>query len=294
MRKSILLSSMVILVLAFSAFAEVPQLINYQGLLTDSSGAPVVDGGHLVKFIIYDAPAGGTDLWNSGFQNVTTADGLFSYALGSNVSLPDDIFTDTSRYLGITVGVDPEITPRSRLETSPYAYHALRADSAAFSEITAGVTQSFDPGDVITTGFLVLEMTDSINCPSSGYVMASVSAGIGCMHTNGDLDVVFLILTDSTYTVTSDQDNNAWVVSASMPTDTYNDLLHVHKVYPVDAGWNEFNVISSQNDFGGATDNFATSDLTLSLLFIPNAFGTVETGAKSLGNSPLNDLPLKK
>ncbi len=109
------------LLLAVSISAQVPNTINYQGRLTDASGSPVADGAYLVKFIIYDAAVGGADLWNTGFQNITTNGGLFTYELGSNIALPAGIFDDTTRYLGITVGTDAELFPRSKLNTVPYA-----------------------------------------------------------------------------------------------------------------------------------------------------------------------------
>lgn len=111
--------------------AGVPHIITYQGRLTDALDDPVPDGMYSVKFIIYDAPSGGAEKWNSGFQSIITDDGLFSYNLGSNVILPDSVFTfDTTRYLGITVGGDPEMTPRTQLVAQPYAYQALKSDSA--------------------------------------------------------------------------------------------------------------------------------------------------------------------
>ena len=124
-----------VMVLATSvAVADVPQTINYQGRLTDATGA-VVDGGHLIKFKIYGSAAGDDSLWWSGFQIVQVDSGLFEYQLGGSVQLPDDLFeTDTSRYLGITIGVDPEIAPRVRMISAPYAYQALRADSADYAD----------------------------------------------------------------------------------------------------------------------------------------------------------------
>ncbi len=124
------------LAVLFAASAEaaaVPQTINYQGRLTDAAGDPVPNVPILVKFIIYDDPGAGTALWNSGFQSVTPEDGLFTYPLGSMVDLPDNLFTDTIRYLGITIGADPELSPRERFRTVPYAYHALRADTAGIA-----------------------------------------------------------------------------------------------------------------------------------------------------------------
>lgn len=127
-----------ILLSAAMATAEVPQVISYQGRLLDSGGNPVTDGPQLMQFIIYDAPAGGTALWTSGFHSTSVEDGLFSVLLGASPHppLPHDLFggdffsPDTARWLGITVGVDPEITPRTKFTAQAYAYQSLRADTA--------------------------------------------------------------------------------------------------------------------------------------------------------------------
>ncbi len=117
--------------------ADVPRQITYQGVLSDSTGAAVPDAPYLLKFIIWDDPTAtgaGNEKWNSGFQTVNPVGGLFSYDLGSNVALPDDLFaTDTSRWLGITVGTDSEISPRTKLNSQSYSYEALRADTAGVS-----------------------------------------------------------------------------------------------------------------------------------------------------------------
>ena len=41
---TLILTSLIILVLAFVAIAEVPQIIAYQGRLLDNAGDPVADG----------------------------------------------------------------------------------------------------------------------------------------------------------------------------------------------------------------------------------------------------------
>ncbi len=117
--------------LGLSALAAVPNPINYQGQLTNSSGDPVPDGPYNITFTIYDHATltTGHVLWVSGPHSITVNGGLINYLLGSNTPLPDDIMIDTTRYLGIRVGADPEISPRTKLTTVPFAYQALRADS---------------------------------------------------------------------------------------------------------------------------------------------------------------------
>ena len=123
-----------LIVLPLAALAAVPQLINYQGLLTDSAGLPVPDGSYLINFKIYASPTYPAWLWASGPQSVTVSSGNFSYLLGSQVSFPAQLFdSDTIRYLGITVGTDPELSPRTRLVSTPYSFQALHADTSDYA-----------------------------------------------------------------------------------------------------------------------------------------------------------------
>lgn len=138
--------------LAAIAQAEVPQLITVQGRLTDASGAPVTDGPYLIKFKIYGSADGSDSLWSSGFQTVTLSKGLFTYQLGSSEPLPEDLFTDTLRWLGITVGTDAEITPRTRLTSQAYASQSLRADT---SRISATVYENAITGAEILDGTIM-------------------------------------------------------------------------------------------------------------------------------------------
>ena len=110
------------------AFADVPQIINYQGYLTDSGGNPVPDNDYTITFKIYPTSGGSSYYWNSGPQTVTVTGGKFTYYLGQNTPFPSDLFDGADRYLGITVGTDPEINPRVRLAAVPYA---LRSGDAA-------------------------------------------------------------------------------------------------------------------------------------------------------------------
>lgn len=120
-----------LILLASATLAEVPQVIMYQGRLTTAAGQTVADGNYLIKFTIYDAPSAGTVLWDNGYRTVAVAGGMLCYALGDSTALPHNLFSsDTTRYLGIKVGADPEMTPRVHLTAQAYAYHALRADTA--------------------------------------------------------------------------------------------------------------------------------------------------------------------
>ena len=112
-----------LMVLCSVSFAQVPQLINYQGKLTNASGAPVNDTLHMV-FTIY-ADTGGTNLlWAEPQSAVIVEKGVFNVLLGSVNPIPDSVFNGSVRYLGVKVEHDPEITPRTPMVSVAYAYRA--------------------------------------------------------------------------------------------------------------------------------------------------------------------------
>ncbi|MCI0330836.1 MAG: tail fiber domain-containing protein [candidate division Zixibacteria bacterium] len=132
-----------------AVFAAVPQLINFQGILRDGSGNPVPNSTYSVTFRIYDAPTGGTLLY-SETQSVGTVNGLFTVLLGSATvgGIPDAVLGDSSRYLGVTVSPDPEMTPRQKLASVAYGYRVNSVDGASGGTITNKV--SIGPGHTNT------------------------------------------------------------------------------------------------------------------------------------------------
>jgi len=143
----LLVAPILIAALAVSSFAGSPQLVSYQGILTDGSGLPL-SGTFQIAFTIYDAPAAGSAIWTETHAAVSVSDGLFSVLLGSVLQLDDVDFSDTSRYLGITVDADPEIIPRIRLVSVPYAFRTATVDGASGGNIATKV--SIGPGHTLS------------------------------------------------------------------------------------------------------------------------------------------------
>ncbi len=149
----VLMALIVVLVFTPQGMAETPRLISYQGRLTDLSGNPLPDGAKGLRFILWDDPtavAPANEIWNSGPVTVTTTEGIFSVELGKApmTALDPAIFTDTVLWLGITVGADPEISPRTRLISAPYSLAAQYADS---SRVTTDRYVN-ETGDTMTSG----------------------------------------------------------------------------------------------------------------------------------------------
>ncbi|MBI5647790.1 MAG: hypothetical protein HY962_12745 [Ignavibacteriae bacterium] len=115
----------------------VPQSMAYQGYVTDLAGSPVADGNYSFTFALYTVESGGTALWQETHPTVAVTKGLFAVHLGrGNPAVPLTPLFDQQYFLGIKMGVDPEMTPRVRLSTSAYSFHARTADGVAPGSIT--------------------------------------------------------------------------------------------------------------------------------------------------------------
>ncbi|MDP3023904.1 MAG: hypothetical protein Q8O10_00005 [candidate division Zixibacteria bacterium] len=132
--KYFLIVAGLMLVLFSYSSAQVPQLINYQGKLTKSNGAPL-DTTISMVFSIYADSAGTILKWTETQGAVKVEKGLFNVLLGSVDSIPYSVFDGSIRYLGVKVGTDPEITPRKPMVSVPYAYKSFEADTADYAKV---------------------------------------------------------------------------------------------------------------------------------------------------------------
>ena len=144
--------NLIIALCLLSAFgvkaADVPTMINYQGRLLEN-GQLVNQGGMSLTLTLYDAAIGGSDIYQE-VDTVDVVDGLYSTTIGDNQfgggasSLSTALNAlGTNAWLGIQFGSDPELTPRERLQSVPYAMKA--------GGVTAGaVTSLYVPGGTST------------------------------------------------------------------------------------------------------------------------------------------------
>ncbi len=129
---------------------NVPQLIGYQGRLTDpSTDEPVANGTYDMRFCLYadaESPPGpqpeGSALWCED-QTVSVTDGVFSVLLGSVTPIPETVFDGTVRYLGVRVESDNEMAPRRRVASVGYAYQAEESSTADYAS-SAGNADTVD------------------------------------------------------------------------------------------------------------------------------------------------------
>ena len=105
--------------------ASVPNKISYQGILTNSSGAPVADGSYDIKFELFNALSGGTALWSETQTAVTVSNGTFSVLLGSVTPLIgifyQPLWVEITVVSGPGIGSPVVFSPRTELASAAYA-----------------------------------------------------------------------------------------------------------------------------------------------------------------------------
>jgi hypothetical protein len=125
--RNLLISLVMVLVLGLGlASGQVPQMITYQGLLTDDAASPVADGSYNLTFRIYDAETGGTELWSETQPSVAVSGGLFKVQLGSVTPLALEF--DDPYWLEVQIGAESPQAPRLALGSVPYSFTAMQAD----------------------------------------------------------------------------------------------------------------------------------------------------------------------
>jgi len=111
--------------------ADVPALINYQGLLTDINGN-VVSGSKTVSISIHDAVTSGTQLYSESIGSVTVQNGVYSFQFGSGPTFTAALATGSQQWLQVALDGTAQ-TPRERLVSVPFAMKAVEADIAGFN-----------------------------------------------------------------------------------------------------------------------------------------------------------------
>lgn len=138
----------VLIFLAGVSSADIPKLINYQGMLTDDGGNPLNETVN-ITFKIYNdslSVSESNKKWEEVQSGIQVVNGLFNVMLGRVVALDLDFSEDY--WLDLTVGGE-HLPDRVRLTSVGYAYRAKVADSATVATSTQTGGGWVDDGIVV-------------------------------------------------------------------------------------------------------------------------------------------------
>ena len=267
----VFLSTLILVVLGMSIYAEVPSTMSYQGRLTDTNGDPVADIPHNITFRIYDETS--TVRWEES-HTIATTDGLFTVQLGSNGSpLTVDVFNYAECWLGITVDTELELTPRTQLNTVPYSF---RTGSVKSLDIIN------EPGVAAFSGAYYVYLDDlaytvlcslTITCPAEGYVMAVAHGRLATLpeHTTGTNSYAIVGISDVSTALPGNQDLDFHIDSAA-PSGTYSFPFGMTSMFEVPSA-GPYTYYYLAYEYSGSV---TVADMQFNLVYFPTAYGTVD------------------
>lgn len=139
MIKHVLVS--LLLLVSTTVMGAAPNLINYQGQLTDANGNALASDVYDLTFKIYDALTDGNLKWTETHTDIPVVKGFFNVVLGKNVDITP-AFSTASAFLEITVDTGTPISPRQQVLSAPYAIQAGHATTADNADTVGGETKN--------------------------------------------------------------------------------------------------------------------------------------------------------
>jgi hypothetical protein len=173
MREFRILGCLVLVLLAGALLSQsVPQLINFQGRLTDSAGQPI-DGTREMRFRLLDADTlSATVLWSETHSSVQVDKGIYHVILGSVNPLPPAALGSSTAYLEVRVQGEI-LRPRSLLTSVPFAHKA--------ATVSDGAIRAGSIGEDCALGEVLAKTTLGWKCitPGGSYSWTWVSGSDG-------------------------------------------------------------------------------------------------------------------
>ncbi|MBI4018091.1 MAG: hypothetical protein HY368_00605, partial [Candidatus Aenigmarchaeota archaeon] len=227
---TVLILSLVLLSFIFASlvYAAVPNTMNFQAKLTDTSNVLLTDTYNFT-FRIYNVASGGANLWWED-QRLYVDNGIVNALLGNNTPL--NLSFDESYWLEIRIGTET-LTPRRQLATSGYAFRANTSEDLVCTSCvgsgdiaTNAVTSSKITSGSVTSAKLAddLVLQGNLSAASSLFYIANNTRNVGINTTlpAHTLSIIgTLNITNNAGTLGLFQDSNARVgIGTSSPLYT--------------------------------------------------------------------------
>jgi hypothetical protein len=130
--------------LSTDAVAQVPATLTQQGSLFDVDGNPL-SGTYDVTYALYTDASSATPVWSETIE-ISAVEGQFVAELGTTSPM-GNVFDGSVLYLGMSIDGDPEIVPRERISSVPYAL------------VAGDVSGDIHPASVVVDGVTVIDST---------------------------------------------------------------------------------------------------------------------------------------
>ncbi len=164
MKVARIIGGLILVLISGAVLAQgVPQLINYQGRLTDDTGLPI-DGAVEMRFRLLDADTiTASVLWSETQSSVQVKGGIYHIMLGSVNPLPPSALSQADIYLEVRVAGEI-LRPRSRITSVAFAHKADQASQAA--QVAPGAVTAESIGENCEIGEALIMTSGGWSCGS--------------------------------------------------------------------------------------------------------------------------------
>jgi hypothetical protein len=260
------------------AATGINEQINFQGRLLDSTGAVVADGSYNMKLRIYqdgDGALGGGDetlKWTETRESgnkVLVKNGYFSVYLGSVTAFSSSVdWNQDTLWLSVDIGgtgtpsYDGEMSPFTRLSSSPYALNSGRLGGLAATEFVK-LAQGVQTDSSDSNPSIFINKTGS-----TANILQLQKSGTDVLVVGNNGGLTFSPQSSEDITFTLDDDSNL-VINGTITSTNSQDLQSINLTNQSSSGTQRGLVITNANDAANAT--------TESLLALDNAETTAST-----------------
>jgi len=202
--------------------ADVPNIIDFNGRLTDSSGN-AVNSSVAITFNLYDVETSGTALWTET-QNVDVVDGLFNAKLGSITPIDVNIIDSSELWIGISVETDDEMLPRTKIGSVPFSLRSgadgdwtISGDDVYYEDGNVGIGTT-SPDEKLS---VIGKIRAAFDNTETEYIEFSHGGGSSYIDWNGDCNLDFRYNTSTLVSVNQSGDIVAQgqIKNVTDPTD---------------------------------------------------------------------------
>ncbi len=151
-----------------------PQVIVFDGFITNSDGEVFEDGTYTLIFSLYKRDSDGKALWKEVHSSIELVNGIVNLELGKDSGNPISIPFDKEYYIGIQLG-EEELLPRQQFTSVPYSLRtkiaaevpdaSITTEKIANSSITDEKVESIDWEKISGTSQLDLDLKSTAVLP---------------------------------------------------------------------------------------------------------------------------------
>ena len=147
-----------------------PGALNFQGRLAKPDGTPVLDGAYTLQITFYDAATGGNIIYSKIFPGAPVRNGAFALVIPGVSSAT----FNSNAWIGIKIGGDPELSPRTQIVSVPYAMKSYLALTVPDNSLTS--LKLID--GAVTTAKLGADAVTSVNLAADNGSLSKLTGGL--------------------------------------------------------------------------------------------------------------------